>query len=53
MELNLTKEEAELLKHLLQEETYTIEDMAANADEADKKELKAQLVVMKTILSKL
>lgn len=53
MELNLTKEEATLLKHLLQEETYTVEDMASTADEADKKELEAQLDVMKTILTKL
>ncbi|GEM_PF-3262728 len=53
MELNLTKEEATLLKHLLQEETYTVEDMASTADEADKKELEAQLDVMKAILTKL
>lgn len=53
MELNLTKEEATLLKHLLQEETYTVEDMASTADEADKKELEAQLDVMKAILNKL
>ena len=53
MELNLTKEEATLLKHLSQEETYTVEDMASTADEADKKELEAQLDVMKAILTKL
>lgn len=53
MELNLTKEEATLLKHLLQEETYTVEDMASTADEADKKELEAQLDVIKAILTKL
>ena len=51
--VNLTKEEATLLKHLLQEETYTVEDMASTADEADKKELEAQLDVMKAILTKL
>lgn len=53
MELKLTEEEAILLKNLLSEELYTIEDMASTADEADKKELEAQLDVMKTILAKL
>lgn len=53
MELKLTEEEAILLKNLLSEELYTIEDMASTADGADKKELEAQLDVMKTILAKL
>lgn len=53
MELKLTEEEAILLKNLLSEELYTIEDMTSTADEADKKELEAQLDVMKTILAKL
>ena len=53
MELKLTEEEAFLLKNLLSEELYTIEDMASTADESDKKELEAQLDVMKTILTKL
>lgn len=53
MELKLTEKEATLLKHLLQEETYTVEDMTSTADEVDKKELKTQITVMKAILSKL
>ena len=53
MELKLTAEEATLLKHLLQEETYTVEDMASTADEADKKELEKQIVIMKQIINKL
>ena len=53
MELKLTEEEALLLKQLLQEEAFTVEDMASTADDADKKELEGQLVVMKAILKKL
>lgn len=53
MELKLTEEEAILLKNLLSEELYTIEDMTSTADGADKKELEAQLDVMKVILAKL
>ena len=53
MELKLTEKEAALLKQLLQEEAFTVEDMASTADDADKKELEKQLSVMKAILKKL
>lgn len=53
MDLNLTKKEVTLLKHLLQEETYIVEDMASTADELDKKELEVQISVMKAIIAKL
>ena len=53
MNLNLTKEEATLLKNLLNEELYTVEDMASTSDDADKKELEKQLSVMKAIIAKL
>lgn len=53
MDLNLTKKEVILLKHLLQEETYIVEDMASTADEVDKKELEVQITVMKAIIAKL
>ena len=53
MDLNLTEKEVTLLKHLLQEETYIVEDMALTADEIDKKELEVQITIMKAIIAKL
>lgn len=53
MELKLTAEEATLLKNLLKEESFTVEDMASTADDAYKKELEKQLSVMKAIIAKL
>ena len=53
MELKLTTEEVSLLKNLLKEESFTVEDMVLTADDADKKDLEKQLSVMKAIITKL
>lgn len=53
MNLNLTKEEAKLLKNLLNEELYTVEDMASTAEGNDKTSLENQIAIMKAIIAKL
>ncbi len=53
MNLNLTNEEAVVLKHLLEEELYTVEDMSSTAEGSDKKELEHQVSIMKSIIVKI
>ncbi len=53
MQIDLSKNECVLLTHLLKEEIETINSLANEVDTNDSKELKEQIVLMKSIIEKL